>query len=152
MIYTKETVYKKALKEVHELINVLSDDERNKIPNSYISTVEKEMDNSHNFKYDTKKRLSEQNFMNESKAMIVDIYIKYFSTKEESEKWARYYKISNKLIEEEKINKFNPNNIFTTCNEKNEETVEEKSLIEIKESFFKNIINKIKNLINQFFQ
>ena len=66
MIYTKENVYKKALKEVYELIKILSDEERNKIPPIYISNIEKEMDASHQFVYDITKKLSEQNFMNES--------------------------------------------------------------------------------------
>ena len=157
MIYTKENVYKKALKEVYEFINILSDEERNKIPQIYISNIEKEMDASHQFVYDITKKLSEQNFMNESKAIIVDIYIKYFSEKEECEKWEKYYKISNKLIEERKRKEFNPNNIFTDNNKKIEErenetkNIEEVALTIIDNNIFKDIINRIKSIIKKFF-
>ena len=136
MIYTKENVYKKALKEVYELINILSDEERNKIPQIYISNIEKEMDASHQFVYDITKKLSEQNFMNESKAIIVDIYIKYFSEKEECEKWEKYYKISNNLIEER---------------ENETKNIEETALTRIDNNIFKDIINRIKSIIKKFF-
>ena len=157
MIYTKENVYKKALKEVYELINILSDEERNKIPQIYISNIEKEMDASHQFVYDITKKLSEQNFMNESKAIIVDIYIKYFSEKKECEKWEKYYKISNNLIEERKIKEFNPDNIFTDNNKRIEErenetkNIEETALTRIDNNIFKDIINRIKSIIKKFF-
>lgn len=157
MIYTKENVYKKALKEVYELINILSDEERNKIPQIYISNIEKEMDASHQFVYDITKKLSEQNFMNESKAIIVDIYIKYFSEKKEYEKWEKYYKISNNLIEERKRKEFNPDNIFTDNNKRIEErenetkNIEETALTRIDNNIFKDIINRIKSIIKKFF-
>lgn len=157
MIYTKENVYKKALKEVYEFINILSDEERNKIPQIYISNIEKEMDASHQFVYDITKKLSEQNFMNESKAIIVDIYIKYFSEKKECEKWEKYYKISNNLIEERKIKEFNPDNIFTDNNKRIEErenetkNIEETALTRIDNNIFKDIINRIKSIIKKFF-
>lgn len=157
MIYTKENVYKKALKEVYELINILSDEERNKIPQIYISNIEKEMDASHQFVYDITKKLSEQNFMNESKAIIVDIYIKYFSEKKECEKWEKYYKISNNLIEERKRKEFNPDNIFTDNNKRIEErenetkNIEETALTRIDNNIFKDIINRIKSIIKKFF-
>ena len=157
MIYTKENVYKKALKEVFVLLNILSDEERNKIPQIYISNIEKEMDASHQFVYDITKKLSEQNFMNESKAIIVDIYIKYFSEKKECEKWEKYYKISNNLIEERKRKEFYPDNIFTDNNKRIEErenetkNIEETALTRIDNNIFKDIINRIKSIIKNFF-
>lgn len=155
MKYTKEIKYKKALKEVYELIKVLPEYEKNKIPEKYILNLEREMDDSHNFIYDMEKTLSQQNFMNESKAIIVDIYIKYFSTEEEKEKWEKYYRISNKLLEEEKRRRFNPDNIFIRNNDQKEiEKIKEKeetSLIVIRENFLNKILNKMKDLINKFF-
>ena len=95
--------------------------------------------------------------MNESKAIIVDIYIKYFSEKKECEKWEKYYKISNKLIEERKRKEFNPDNIFTDNNKRIEErenetkNIEETALTRIDNNIFKDIINRIKSIIKKFF-
>lgn len=153
MINTKEYIYKKALKEIYELIKILPEDEKNKIPNSYIVNVEKNMDNGHFFIYDSNKKLSEQNFMNETKALIVDLYVKYFSKEEEHAKWEKYYEISKKMVEEKKREKYNPDSIFERNNISNIQSndyEEEKALIEIKENRINLILNKIKNFIHSF--
>lgn len=141
-------IYKKALKELNELINSLSEQEKSNIPKEYIDNIQRNMDLDYKFKYDYSKTLSQQQFLDETKALIVDLYIKYISKENEKEKWDKYYKICFNLQEERKRKQYNPNNIFKN-NKINERVKENTQLVPVKkEIFIQKIIAIIKKYIN----
>ena len=158
---TKEKVllYQKAYVELYEFIKMLTKDEQNKISESFINYIYNNRDKNYEFFIDYSKDLLEQDYMTETKALIVEMYEKYLAPEEEKEFWKNYDRICFNIIEEEKKKKYNSNDIFK--NNKKESKVEnisvkeenninnEVAMIEYKESIFKRFINRIKNIFHK---
>lgn len=125
MIKTKENNYRKAYTELNEIFKLLPKNQLEKIPESFIKNVQKEMDIEYGFKLDETKNLEEQDLMVETRALIVEIYERYLSGENEKETWKKYDEICLKEIEEKKRKKYNPDNIF----EQEEKVVIEKGQI-----------------------
>lgn len=97
--------------------------------------------------------LSEQNISPEANAIIVNLFRDYFATEEQKAKIKEILDLNQKKEEQEKREKYNPDDIFKKANKNKEITNIETSknntntaLIEYKESFFarfKNFIFKI---------
>ena len=140
----KRLLYQKAYVELYEMIKLLSDEERRKIPEYFIEYIYNNMDTNYNFSIDTEKGLLDQDYMVETKALIVKLYEKYFAPESEKEFWNDYHKLCFNMIEEEKRSKYNSNEIF---GKKEEIQIEKKSQesennlpVEVKkEKFFERI-------------
>ena len=157
MTKEKNMQYKKAYVELYEIINALSIEDKNKIPNAIIKNINENKDNNYKFKLDTSKTLLEQNLMVETKALLVQIYAKYIAPDSEKEKWKKYNKICINQIEEKKRKQYGDSVIF----QKNEQpsNVEKKLeeddknrqwyMVKYKESFFKRFIKRIKRFFNK---
>ena len=146
----KEKIYKRAYTELNEVIKVLSENEKNKIPDTIKKNLEENMDKEYKFKLDMSKGIFEQNYMTETKALIVELYKKFLAKEEEREFWKKYDKMCLEKIEAKKSEKYNKDILF---NKKERYiTHEDKfkkmdSLILIKkENFIKKIIKKIINI------
>ena len=63
MIKTKENNYRKAYTELNEIFKLLPKNQLEKIPESFIKNVQKEMDIEDGFKLDETKNLEEQDLM-----------------------------------------------------------------------------------------
>lgn len=146
MVNTKELIYKKAYKQLSEVFKRLSSDELSKIPNQLIENINADMDKDYIWEYDESKRLEEQDFLVETKALIVEIYEKYLCPEDKKEFWDKYDQICFNMIEEERNKKYNTDNIFK--NKQTEVKLEEQNVnlpASIKrESIFKKIIGFIK--------
>ena len=155
MTKEKRALYQKAYVEIYEMINFLTNEEREKIPKYFIDYICNNMDTNYTFHIDNLKGLLEQDYMIETKALIIRIYEKYFAPESETEFWNNYHRICSNMIDEEKKKKHNINDSF-----KNQEQIpkienEEKSIeetmqlvpIENKESIF----TKIKNWLKRSF-
>lgn len=146
----KEKIYKRAYTELNEVIKVLSENEKNKIPDTIKKNLEENIDKEYKFKLDMSKGIFEQNYMTETKALIVELYKKFLAKEEERVFWKKYDKMCLKKIEAKKREKYNKDILF---NKKERYiTHEDKfkkmdSLILIKkENFIKKIIKKIINI------
>ena len=146
----KEKIYKRAYTELNEVIKVLSENEKNKIPDTIKKNLEENMDKEYKFKLDMSKGIFEQNYMTETKALIIELYKKFLAKEEEREFWKKYDKMCLEKIEAKKSEKYNKDILF---NKKERYiTHEDKfkkmdSLILIKkENFIKKIIKKIINI------
>lgn len=152
MTEEKRRLYNKAYVELYEMIKLLSDEERNKIPDQFVNYICDNMDTNYHFYIDDTKGLLEQEYMVETKALIVKLYEKYFASESEAEFWNKYHKICFNIIEEEKKKKYSLNNVFKNQKIENIEKSNDKivrndeSLIKYKESIFSKILNKIKNI------
>ena len=152
----KQLEYKKAYVELNEIIKVLSDEQKNKIPEVFKQNLIEDMDTSYKFEFDNTKGIFEQDLKVETKALLVEIYERYLAPEEEKELWEKYDKLCLSKIEEEKRKKYNTDNIFGNKEEENkkedeqqiqEETEQEATqMVEYKESIFTRIKNWFKNL------
>ena len=90
MIQEKKILYKKAYVELLELIKNLSKQEQNKIPKQIIDYLEKNKDTNYIFRIDENKEILEQEYMVETKALIVKLYEKFLVLENEKELWKKY--------------------------------------------------------------
>lgn len=142
--------YSNAYTEVLEILNYISDTDYNKIPKNKIDLYRANSNKDYSFTYNPSKTLDEQNVSKLTKGIIAILFRDYWATEIQRQKIISKQKYDRKKLEEQKQSMYNPNNIFKSQNitSKTEDlpTPTEFSMIEYKESFFKKIINKIKNI------
>ena len=142
--------YACAYKEIIEVLKYTKREDVNKIPQCKIVLWKQNMKKDYDFKIDPNKSLEDQNLSNETKAIIANIFKKYWATDYQKERIELKEKYDREQAEKEKLEKYNPNEIFK--NKQNniiisEEKEESISMIEYKElSIFKKIKEFIKNI------
>ena len=144
--------YACAYKEVIEVLKYTKREDVNKIPKSRILLWRINMNKDYDFKIDTTKILEEQNLSKEAKAIIANIFKKYWATDYQKERIEAKEKYDIEQMEKEKYKKYNPDDIFKNRkqNIQQEEVASETvSMVEYKEPLFKRILNKIKNIFNK---
>ena len=144
--------YACAYKEVIEVLKYTKREDVNKIPKYRILLWKTNMKKDYDFKIDTTKTLEEQNLSKEAKAIIANIFKKYWATDYQRERIEAKEKYDIAQIEKEKYQKYNPDDIFKNRkqdikqeNEANKNVL----MVEYKEPLFKKILNKIKNIFNK---
>lgn len=150
---TKELVYKKAHTELYEVIKKLSEKELSKIPQNFIDNLKKNMDNEYIWQYDDTKKLEEQDFLVETKALLVEMYERYLCPEDKKDFWNDYDKICLNMIEVKKKEIYNPDNIFKNRNDNvnSEKAIENKNNLPtiVKENIFTRVINFFKKIFNK---
>lgn len=144
--------YACAYKEVIEVLKYTKREDVNKIPKSRILLWRINMNKDYDFKIDTTKTLEEQNLSKEAKAIIANIFKKYWATDYQKERIEAKEKYDIEQMEKEKYQKYNPDDIFKNRkqNIQQEEVASETvSMVEYREPLFKRILNKIKNIFNK---
>lgn len=145
--------YAKAYTEVLEIIKYFPEEEYNKIPVEKIEFYKNNMDKDYNFTINPEIDLSEQNISSEANAVIVNLFTDYYATEEQKVKIKNILDINQQKEEQEKREKYNPDNIFKKQHQENkidEKNIQnEVALVEYKESIFKKIINKIKSIFHK---
>ena len=139
--------YRQAMVEVDALLEYASEQEKNNIPESFLRFIKNNKSKDYAFEIDINRSLEEQKIMRETKVLLSLIYRGYFCDEETKKQLQQEDAKQLKKIEEEKLEKYNPDNIFKK-QIKNEETVmtNELAMIEYKQSFFSKFINKIKKI------
>ena len=144
--------YACAYKEVIEVLKYTKREDVNKIPKSRILLWRINMNKDYDFKIDTTKTLEEQNLSKEAKAIIANIFKKYWATDYQKERMEAKEKYDIEQMEKEKYQKYNPDDIFKNRKQNiQQEEVASKtvSMVEYREPLFKRILNKIKNIFNK---
>ena len=148
-----EDNYKKAYKEVVEILKFVSKENVDKIPKEMLDMFEEEQDKEYNFKVDTTKSFEEQLLLEETKAIFSNIFRDY---------WANDYQ-RKVIIEKENMDrikweeeKYDPNDLFKN-NKKNFNKQNNNDKVDVnltvikKENSFKKLIDKIfKSLKKKF--
>lgn len=143
MINTK---YTDAYKEVLCVINNLNKEDYEKIPNEYIEFLQENCNNEYDFRYDTSKSFKEQALRDDTKYILFGLFEKYGTTDIQKTKIKSYKANYINKLEEQKKEKYNPNNVFNNKNEKiTKENLTTTDMVEYKENIFKRIILKIKS-------
>lgn len=144
-----EENYHKAYKEVIEILKYVPQESVNKIPKTMLETFEKKMDKDYVFNVDINKSFEEQNLLEETKDIFAVIFRDYWATPYQRERIKAKEKYDRQKIEEEKANKYNPDDIFKN-KEKDNVGVNNNLPVEIKkENFFKKLISFIKKIIRK---
>lgn len=98
MSINKKRINKKIYRELYEIIEILSENERDKISQELIENIKQEMDKEYSFRIDKNKSLLEQGLLPETQALLIKLYEKYLCSDEEKEKWNLYDRMCyNKL-------------------------------------------------------
>ncbi len=138
--------YANAFSEVSEILSFLNYDEFSKIPKGFIDVIEKNKNRDYIYTYDTSKDLVDQDMLQETKAILMNIFRDYLADSEQKEKIIKMQKADLERIENEKRLKYNVD-VFSNKNKTvDDKPVQENNqLVEIsKTSFFKRLIEKMK--------
>ena len=146
-------IYQQAFSEVNEILSYLSKENYNKIPKEVIDAIEKNKDDDYVFFIDTTIPFEEQEMLEESKAILFNIYKDYLSNDEIKDKIIELQK--EEQIVKESINSSNIhlNDLFPKKPEKEieVEVKTETALIQIdnNKNIFIKILEKIKNIFKK---
>ena len=149
-----EDNYAKAYKEVIEILNFVPKESVDKIPETMLEVFKTKMDKDWDFKVDINKSFDEQNLLDETKAIFANIFRDYWATPYQKERIEAKERYDRQKIEEEKEEKYNPDDLFKKkkmeTNKESEEKEKIKNLpIEVKkENFYEKIINLFKKIFN----
>lgn len=148
-----EDNYPKAYKEVIEILNYVPKESVDKIPKTMIDTFKTKMDKEYDFTVDVNKSFEEQDILEETKAIFANIFRDYWTTPYQKERIEAKEKYDRQKLEEEKMKKYNPEDIFKKKQQINEsKTVEnynENLPMEVKkDSFYIKIINFFKKFFH----
>lgn len=143
---TKE--YAMAYKEVIEILKYVPDEDVAKIPKEKLNFYKENMDIDYNYKIDKEKEFEEQEMSDITKAVLANIFRDYWATPYQRERILAKEKYDLEKLEEEKREKYNPDDIFKNRN-KEEIHIEQNNNLPVemkKEKFFTKLINFIKNI------
>lgn len=144
--------YPKAYKEVIEVLNYVPQESVEKIPQSMIETFKAKMDKDYNFIVDINKSFEEQDLLDETKAIFANIFRDYWATPYQKERILEKEKYDRQKLENEKVQKYNPDDIFKKKQQIREnetaENYDENLPMEVKKE---NLYRKIINFFKRFF-
>ena len=145
-----EDNYPKAYKEVIEILKYVPKESVNKIPQILIDTFKSKMDVNYKFEVDINKGFEEQELLEETNAILANIFRDYWATPHQKERIEAKEQYDRQMEEEEKRAQYNPDDIFKKeeINNKIEKNTQESNNnlpIEVKkEKFYEKIINFLK--------
>ena len=141
--------YTKCLVQLDEVLNYLSTDNLEKIPDEIRNGIKEQKDKEYIWKYDESKSLKEQELARRTVAMLSYLNMEYLLNNEQREYMETIHKINEQKIQKENQIKYNQDNLFNNKKSiKNQEEIRNESvaMAEYKESFLKRMINKIKRI------
>lgn len=147
-----DTVYREAFAEVLKVLNYVDKNLTNKIPNRFIDFLEENKDPNYIVKIDFTNDNWENTIKEETQAILALIYRDYIVSPEKRKELIAEETNVQQRIENEIREKYNPDNIFSKS--KQEEIIEdsivnnEVAMMKYKESIFKKIVNKFKNILH----
>lgn len=144
--------YARACTEVLVLLKYyLEDNDYNRIPKDVIAFYEKNKDINYQYEVDASLPLEEQEISEKANAIIITIFRDYFATEMQKEKLENILINNDKIIEEQKRQKYNPDNLFKNNTIQKEEVTEEQESTQMIEYKEENILNKIINKLKSIF-
>lgn len=117
--------YAKAYKEIIEILKYTKKSDVKKIPKEKIILWKTNMDKDWNFTVDTNKNLEDQNILSETRAIIANIFYDYWATDSQKQRIDEKDKQISKLKEQEKKERYNPDDIFKNRNIQPENKIQE---------------------------
>lgn len=127
--------------ELYELIELLNENDRNKIPNEIIKNIEDNRDKKYTKKYISYDTINENEVNEKTITLFTKLFLDYIATESEKNEIYEILGENDKKISE----KYSIDNVFEKRKAKNvgEEITTSTALVEVKESKIKMIWNKI---------
>ena len=146
--------YNKRLVEVDEILNHLSEENLQKIPDDVKQLIKENKDKDYVWKYDETKELKDQNLSRDTIVFLSYINMEYLLNEKQKEYMQKLHELNERKLEEEKANQYSADDLFKKSNLKEEkkqyeEQTKQYALVVYKESFFKKMINRIKSLFTK---
>lgn len=104
--------YKKAYKEIVEILKHVNKEDVNKIPKEMLEMFKLNQDKNYNFKIDVTKSIDTQNISKETKAILANIFRDYWATDYQRDRIIKKEIQERELLEEKKREKYNPDKLF----------------------------------------
>lgn len=142
--------YNKAYEEILEILKYMPKESVNKIPNQMIYTFKTKMDKNYNFSIDINKSFEEQNLLDETKAILANIFRDYWATPYQKERIEAKERYDRQKLEKEKLEKYNPEHIFKT-KEDSAKKIKNNSNLPVdakKQKFYERLIKFFKKLFS----
>lgn len=130
------TEYAIAYSEVLEILKYIPIEDYNKIPKTKIKLFETNANNSYSFTYNPDKTLEEQEVSKIAKGIIAILFRDYWATDTQKEKIIAKQNYDRKILEVQKREIYDPNNVFKNNKKDIMDNVEKEqnlALIETKE-------------------
>ena len=112
----REDNYSKAYKEIVEILKYIPEESVNKIPKDMRDMFEAEQLKTYNFQIDTEKTFEEQELLEETKAILANIFRDYWATDYQKARIIEKENQDREEWEKQKREKYNPNDIFKNRN------------------------------------
>ena len=111
-----EDNYSKAYKEIVEILKYVPEESVNKLPKEMRDMFEAEQLKTYNFQIDTEKNFEEQELLEETKAILANIFRDYWATDYQKARIIEKENQDREEWERQKREKYNPNDIFKNRN------------------------------------
>ncbi len=116
--------FEKCLVEVDEVLNHLSKEELNKIPEDVLKGIKKHKDKEYMWKYDESKRLEEQRFDRNTIVILSYINMEYLLSKEQKDLMEKLHELNEQNFINEIQEKYDSKDLFKTkTNVENENAI-----------------------------
>lgn len=138
----------KCLVELDEILKYIDKEDLEKIPENIRNAITEKKDKEYKWQYDETKELKEQNIHRKTVAMLSYLNMEYLLNDEQKELMKQIHKNNEEKAEQEKYEKYNPDNLFKNKTEypKTEET----ALAGVKpEKWYEKIFAFIKNIFKR---
>lgn len=130
--------YDKRLVEVDEVLNYLSKDNLNKIPEDVRQAIKVNKNKEYVWKYDETKPLKEQNLNRDTIIILSYLNMEYLLNEEQKALMEQIFEQNEKKANEEKRNQFKYDDLFKKENDSKTSNSENENIqiVEYKENFF----------------
>ncbi len=152
-----ENVYD-AYTEIYEILNYMPINYIRKLPKELLNLFEQKRNKEYKYCINTEKKISEQEMLTETKAILANLYRDFWATPEKKEIILQKEKNERDLYQNELRQKYNVDNIFKNNSQskyimQNDDSKDKTfsnnvAVVEYKESILKKIINKIKSIFH----
>lgn len=136
--------YEKCLVEVDEVLNHLSKEDLNKIPEDILKGIKEHKDKEYTWKYDESKELKEQKFDRNTIAILSYINMEYLLSKEQKDLMEKIHELNEQSLQNEIQEKCDPKELFK--NKTNNTVQSERAIAKLEENKW---YNKIFSFINR---
>ena len=156
--------YERGISEVLAILETSEAEYSEKIPKKLMKFFEENRSKTYTPKINSSLKLGEMNLLPETKGLLSVLYLNYWSTPEEREEFRTILKDNQKKYDEELREKYNPDKIFDNVTKdedlsnKNQNfensggVRKEESLVQYKDGFMNNLLQKIKEFIYKIFK
>ena len=139
--------YEKCLVEVDEVLNHLSKEDLNKIPEDILKGIKEHRDKEYIWKYDESKELKEQKFDRNTIAVLSYINMEYLLSKEQKELMEKIHELNEQNLQNDIQKEYDPKELFK--NKKNNTVQSEREIAKLEENKW---YNKLFSFIKRMFK